>query len=303
MTAGATQAISGVSASDAWAAASGGAMALNVWDQSGSLAIDGQTVGSGGSGVAGGMFTGSLDQINADLASLSYTADGNAGSDAITVDVWNQAGVEATETIPVTVSGATATGGSTSGGTEAAGITIATGDADPVENVSSATISATAGDHMIFIGGTDDTLNATGGTETVQAFQGGNTISTGAGDDAIYIAGSNNVVDAGSGDNTLYDSGTNSTIALPGANQGYDDIFGYVLQNGDLLDLRGLLGSTSWDGDSGTIGNYLSMTQAGNNAVINVNPSGTSGSASYVAATLEGAGPVSLDTLLAHATT
>jgi hypothetical protein len=297
---GAAQAISGVSVSDAWADGNPGEMALNVWDQSGSLTIDGQTFGPGGGPVPYGMFSGSLAQINADLATLSYTPGANAGSDAITVDVWNQAGVEVKETIPVTVTGSATTTGS---GTTTAGITIASGDAYPVENVSNATISATAGNHMIFLGGTGDTLSATGGTETVQAFQGGNTIGTGAGNDAIYISGSNNVANAGGGNNTLYDSGTNNTIVLPDANQGYDDIFGYVLQNGDLLDMRGLLGSTSWNGDSGTIGNYLSVTQSGTSAVITVDPRGTSGGISYVAATLEGAGPVSLGTLLAHAIT
>ena len=71
------------------------------------------------------------------------------------------------------------------------------------------------------------------------------------------------MVNAGSGNNALYDSGTNNTIVLPGANQGYDDIFGYILTNSDMLDMRGLLGSTSWNGDSGTLGNYLSVTRLG----------------------------------------
>src|ERR1019366_2777475 len=103
---GATEAISGVTVSDPWAAGNPGDMALNVWDQSGTLTIDGQTSGPGGGVVGGGMFSGSLDQINADLATLSYTAGANTGSDTITVDVWNQAGVEVKEAIPVTVTAA-----------------------------------------------------------------------------------------------------------------------------------------------------------------------------------------------------
>jgi hypothetical protein len=309
--AGAMQAISGVSVSDPWAAGTGGDMALNVWDQSGTLSIDGQTFGPGGGPVPFGMFSGSLAQINADLASLTYTAGAKGGSDTITVDVWNQAGVEVKETIGVNSagSGGSATTTSSSGssgasdGSSSRGISIASDDAAPVENVSNAVISATAGDHMIFIGGTGNTLTATGGTETVKAFQGGNTITTGEGNDKIYYAGSGNVIDAGGGTNTLYDSGSNNTIVLPGADQGTDNIYGYMMSNGDKLDLRGLLGSTSWDGAANTLGNYLSVSQSGNNAVIHVDPSGVSGGASYVAATLEEAGAVSLSTLLSHSMT
>ena len=290
---GATQAIHGVSVSDAWAAANAGGMALNVWDQTGTLSIAGQTIAPGGGPAPGGMFSGSLAQINADLASLSYTAGANTGSDAVTVDVWNQAGVEVTKTISLSVGG----------DPPAQAITIAAGDADAVETVSNTTIAATAGDHLIFIGGTGDTLTATGGTETVQSFQGGNTITTGAGNDAIYLAGSGNVVNAGGGSNQLYDSGTANTLVLPGAGQGYDDIFGYLMTNGDTFDARGLLAGTGWNGDAATIGNYLSVTQSGDNAVIGVDPSGTPGGASTTVATLEGTGPVSLATLLAHATT
>lgn len=182
-------------------------------------------------------------------------------------------------------------------------ISIAAGDAHPVENVSNTTIGASAGDHMIFIGGMGDTLTATGGTETVQAFQGGNTITTGSGNDTLYFAGTNNTVDAGGGNNTLYDSGTNNTIVLPSANQGYDDIRGYLMTNGDKFDMHNLLASTSWNGDMSTIGDYVSVTQSGTSAVINVDPSGTQGGASYTIATLEGTGPVTLNTLLAHAIT
>jgi hypothetical protein len=309
----AAQAISGVSVSDAWAAGNAGTMALNVWDRSGTLTIDGQTFGPGGGPVPDGMFSGSLAQINADLATLSYTAGANAGSDSITVDVWNQTGVQVEKTIPVTVtgsggtsttsSGTTSSGTTGSGSTTAAEITLASGDAVPVEYVSNTTISATAGNHLIFIGGTGDTLTATGGAETVQAFQGRNTITTGAGNDAIYIAGSNNLVNAGGGSNALYDSGTNNTIALPGAGQGYDDIYGYVMNNGDQIDMRGLLAGTNWNGDPAMIGNYVSVTQSGTNAVIKVDPGGTVGGASDVVATLQGAGPLSLGTLLAHSIT
>jgi hypothetical protein len=66
---------------------------------------------------------------------------------------------------------------------------------------------------MIFLGGTDDMLTATGGAETVQAYKGGNSITTGAGN-------------------------------LPGANQGNDTIYGWVVQNADKFHLGALLATT-----------------------------------------------------------
>jgi hypothetical protein len=307
--AGASVAISGVSLSDPWAASHAGTLALNVTTSGGTVSMKGASgTALAGSGTSAIHVSGSLAQINADLATLSYTA-GSANA-SVAVNVWDQSGAEATKSVGVTIGsgtttsgGATTSGSTTSGSTTTSTITIASTDADPVENVSNAAITATGGDHLIFIGGTGNVLTATGGTESVQAFQGGNTITTGAGNDKIYFSGSNNVVNAGAGNNTLYDSGTNNTIVLPGANQGYDDIYGYMMTNGDKFDLRGLLASTSWNGDVATIGKYVSVTPSGTGSVIKVDPSGVTGGATSTAATLEAAGPVSLTTLLAHSIT
>lgn len=446
-TAGKTEAISGISVSDAWAAGNPGVMALNVWDQSGSLTLDGETFGPGGGPVAYGMLSGTLAQINADLASLTYTAAASGGTDIITVDVWNQAGVEQKQTIAVTVAGSstTSSAGSTAsadppatgpvittpsaetagtgatiavkgisvadafaasnpgvmalnisatagtismtnstgatvagsgtgtiavtgtlaqlnaelatltytagksagtgsiavnvwdqagsqttesisvgitagstgstgavGSTSSAGTTsspsatnstilIPASEADAVELTSNATIQATSGNHMIFLGGTGNTLTATGGNETVQAFQGHNTITTGAGNDTISFAGTGNTIAAGAGSNVLQDSGSNNTIVMPGASQGFDDIFGYVLKNGDVLDFRAALGQTSWNGTQATLGNFLHVTMSNNNAVISL--STTSGGSAVQIAELQDSGSLNLSGLLAHAVT
>lgn len=78
-------------------------MALNVYDQTGTINIAGQTFGPGGGQVSNGMLSGTEAQLNADLASLSYTAGANAGADTLSVDVWDQHGVEITKTIPIQV--------------------------------------------------------------------------------------------------------------------------------------------------------------------------------------------------------
>lgn len=49
------------------------------------------------------------ENVNAILASLQYTAGSATGSDTIRVDVWNQAGVDTTGSVPVTISDTGAT--------------------------------------------------------------------------------------------------------------------------------------------------------------------------------------------------
>ena len=285
---GATIKVTGVSVTDAFAATNPGAMVLNVSATSGLIAMT-NTSGTlhAGSGTHAISVTGTLAQIDADLATLSYTA-GNASTDSVSVNVWDQAGTSTTKTIGVTIAPDPA-------------ISIAASDADPVELVSSTAISATAGSHMIFIGGSGDIVTATGGTETVQAFQGGNRITTGTGNDTISFAGSGNTIDAGAGTNTLNDSGSDNTIIMPGAGQGFDNIFGYVLQNGDTLNVSAALATTSWNGAQATLADFLHVTTSGANAIIAI--SATSGGAATQIAELEGAGSVTLSGLLAHAIT
>jgi hypothetical protein len=322
--AGATIPVAGVAIDDAWAQTVGGTMALNVYDKSGTVTLGGQTFGPGGSNAPGGMLAGTEAELNAALANLSYQAGADDGTDTLTIDVCNQAGVEVTKTIQVHVGAPTpadstpagtvpdgTTSGVTTGGTTTAGGTAATPDAvipdTPARyatDISDKTIGATAGDHMIFISGTGDTLTATGGAETVKAFQGNNVFTTGTGDDAIYFAGSNNVIDAGSGSNTLYDSGSDNMIVLPAAGQGTDTIYGFVMQNGDDFDLRGVLSATKWDGSASTIGNFVKLdTNAAGDAVVSVDPTGVSGGSSVAVATLVGAGAVPLSTLMSHSIT
>ncbi len=288
---GNTITVSGVSIADPWAATASGPLTFKLTATGGTVAVRNVTAATiNGSGSSSLTIKGSLAQINNELKTLVYTAGKTAGTGAINVDIIDQGGAEAKASIGVTIAQSTTPT-----------ITIAATDANPVETVSSTTIVATSGNHMIFIGGSNDVLIATGGTETVQAYQGKNTITTGTGNDTIYFAGSGNRIDAGSGNNMLGESGGGNTIVLPGAGLGYDDIYGYVMTNSDVFDLRPLLASTKWTGSSSTIGSFVSMTLAGNSAEVNVTPSGVAGSTHYKVATFEDSGAVSLSTLLSHA--
>jgi hypothetical protein len=75
------------------------------------------------------------------------------------------------------------------------------------------------------------------------------------------------------------------------------------MTNGDKFDLRPLLATTKWKGDLASIGNFIKVGASGGNAVISVDASGISGGATYAVATLQGSGPVSLNTLMAHSIT
>src|SRR5689334_10154265 len=89
-------------------------------------------------------------------------------------------------------------------------------EASVTENVSSTTIVATSGNHMIFIGSTGDVVTGTGGKETIEAYKGGKTITTGANNDTIKFGGSNNVINAGAGTSTLVDAAATTPSCFRG---------------------------------------------------------------------------------------
>jgi hypothetical protein len=296
-TAGTTLSITGASISDAWAASAPGAMTLNVWDTgAGTIAIAGSTATSSG-WIS---LSGSLSQLNTDLASLTYESSA-AGSDTITIDVWNQAGVEAQQTIGVTIASpppVTPPQLTQSPPTAPTEITIASTDANPVVLDSYVTITATAGNHMLFIGGTHDVAILTGGTESVQAMQGYNSITTGTANDTITVAGTGNVVNAGAGGNTISDSGSGNTIVMPAAGAGMDQIYGDVLRNGDLFDFTRALKPTAWNGSASTVGQFLHISTSKNDAILSI--SNTANGRAVKIADFHSSGAVNMSTLLAH---
>jgi hypothetical protein len=104
VSANATAAIQGVQVIDDFAAGNPGLMALNVTDAHGLLQMTDEYGNPlPGSGTNATSFAGTLDAVNAALATLTYTADG-AGSDSISVNVWDQAGLSTTQQISLEVS-------------------------------------------------------------------------------------------------------------------------------------------------------------------------------------------------------
>jgi hypothetical protein len=167
VTANTTSSLPGASVTDPWAAQSSGLMALNLWDSSGApLYVNGQQVT--------GTLNLTLNQLNADLAGLSYKA-GGAGSDIVTVDVWNQAGVEATKSFAVTIAASAAPA--------AANGTNALVTADTVTTASSSS------NRMQFVGGANGAVTAGGGSDSATGV-----VMAGTGTEDVHG------LDAGNGD-------------------------------------------------------------------------------------------------------
>lgn len=102
-----TVAVTGVNYSDSFAAANPGALYLGITDSSGTLnAVNAAGQAVAGSGTNSITLTADYADVNAVLSNLTYTAGNAAGSDSITIAVWNQDGVETANSIPVTIAAA-----------------------------------------------------------------------------------------------------------------------------------------------------------------------------------------------------
>ena len=196
--------------------------------------------------------------------------------------------------------GSSSSGSSSSSDT----VTISATQASVVVSDSNVTILATAGNHMVFIGGVHDTAILTGGTEKVQALQGYNSITTGAYNDTITIAGTGNVVSGGTATNSITDSGSGNTIVVPTPWKGMDNIFGNVLANGDKFDFTAALKATKWDGVASDLGSYLHVgSTSGGDAIIRVSVDPRADGGGPMVLKLHGVGQVDFSTILAHAIT
>lgn len=93
-----TIAIPGVSVTDAFAPNNPGAMALNVNAASGTVTMkDGGGNPVAGSGTNSVQFDGTFAQVNAALATLTYTAGSSAQTDTLSMNVYDQVGANITQ--------------------------------------------------------------------------------------------------------------------------------------------------------------------------------------------------------------
>ena len=107
---GSTADLSGISFNDSFAAGNPGDLHLSITDANGELAAADSAGAVSGSGTNSITLDATYTDVQAILSSLAYVAPNSDTSDAISFDIWDQAGVETTGTIPVAVLG----GGGTS---------------------------------------------------------------------------------------------------------------------------------------------------------------------------------------------
>jgi hypothetical protein len=89
---------------DFFAANNPGSMALNVNCTSGTLTMKDQNGNAvSGSGSNSLQFSGTLSQVNAALATLTYAAGASTGSDTVAINVWNQIAENTTQDTFVTI--------------------------------------------------------------------------------------------------------------------------------------------------------------------------------------------------------
>ena len=107
-----------------------------------------------------------------------------------------------------------------------ASVTIGCESGERHVSQSQVSVSATSGNHTLFISGSGDTVNLSGGTDTIT------------------------------------DTGGGNTYVIPAAGNGYDTFTSNALTAGDTLDLRTALAATTWNGSAATLPKYLSVTNS-----------------------------------------
>lgn len=142
-------------------------------------------------------------------------------------------------------------------------ITVPASESSATISASGMAVSATSGNHMVYITGRADTVNLSGGTDTIT------------------------------------DSGSGNIYVIPPASDGYDTFTTNILANGDTLDLRSALAATHWNGTASRVSKYLSVSDSSQGAVLSV--AVRAGGAGVAIAMIDGATTTSLSGILAHA--
>ena len=167
------------------------------------------------------------------------------------------------------------------GDTVTTGFTLTAAEAGIVTSDSNTTVTTTALNYMTGPSSGGATLIGTADGDVITAYGSYNTISGGDGTDSIF---------GGTG---------NDIFILPSAARGFDTISGFSETNGDVLDLRQALAKTGWDGMMPSLGNYLLITDDGNDNTT-LSTAGSSSASGLAIATLKGAGNLGLSDLLSH---
>jgi len=129
-----------------------------------------------------------------------------------------------------------------------------------------------------------------------------NSIDAGAGDDTFNLASGNNIVTGGKGNDTFYMScpmegaagspSLQTIFVLNRAGDGTDQIFGNVIRDGHMLDIRDALSATTWDGSVEHLSDFVGIRSLGGKAVVSITPTGIPGDPAFDVAVIHQGGAV-----------
>jgi hypothetical protein len=122
-----------------------------------------------------------------------------------------------------------------------------------------------------------------------------------AGSHTLFISGSGDIITLSAAANTVTDTGGGNMFVFAAASIGTTIFTSNITTIGDTLDLANALAATDWNGSASTLSNYLTVTNSAQNATLSI--ADKSGGPGVAIATISGAGPTTLSSLLAHAIT
>ena len=126
-------------------------------------------------------------------------------------------------------------------------------------------------------------------------------VTAAAGNHMLFLSGSGDTVSLSGGTSIIIDTGASNTFVLPAAGNGTNTFTTDILSLGDTLDLKAALAATDWSGSAATLSDYVTVTDPGQTATLSI--AAVSGGAGVAIATIDGVSNATLTSLLAHVTT
>ncbi len=311
-TAGATT-LTGFSIADSYTTAQGGTITAKLVDTYGTLTLAARSgVSITGSGSDTLTVSGTLALVNTALSYVGYVAGPVASADVVTLVATDTYGGNAsvsttlTAAVPVT--------------TVPSGVLISSRSSVLLAGIQVKDMYAsTKGGSLIVnisdianMGGTLRVVDTTGALQTGNGSYSLRLVGTLAQVNASlatlsYTAGSSTGVDQvqvnvwnplGASETSNIAVGVGSSITTINGVSGLQQVVGFTASNGTILDLRQMMATTGWNGQTSTLSHYLSVRAATGGSILSIMPNGNSAT-SYDIAQFKG-GSVSLADIQLH---
>ncbi|WP_265947903.1 beta strand repeat-containing protein [Dechloromonas sp. A34] len=223
-------------------------------------------------------------------------ASGSVSSNTVTLKdawlTWNDSDAEAATLTVSAVSNATSHASSqvvdavsaSSGGSGAFSYTVSDGGqtndaAVSITTVNSSTLSGTGLDNILVGDSTGETIRGYEGNDVLVGNAGNDTLSGGSGIDLLIGGTGNDSLSGGIGSDTFaWSLADQGTAATPARDTISDFSVAAKADGGDMLDLRDLLQGENHASGTGNLTDFLHFTRSGSDTVIDIKPTGTSGS-------------------------